>query len=107
MTRFPTTPLTMTAPLPAWQPAPAFGWWVEIFTSAPLCIYYFGPFDREAEADFYRRGYVEDLKGEGAHIVAVKLRLTQPRQLTIDEHELTLQDLENGPLDFFEALVIR
>ncbi len=107
MTRFPMTPLTMTTPLAVGQPALAFGWWVEIFTSAPLCIYYFGPFDSESEANFYRRGYVEDLKGEGARIVAVKLRLTQPRQLTIDEDELTLQDLENGPLAFFEALVIR
>ena len=39
-----------------------FAWWVEINTNIPRCIYYFGPFNSEKEAQLYKSGYVEDLQ---------------------------------------------
>ena len=59
-------------------------WWVEISTGSPKCVYYFGPFVGQAEADSAKRGYVEDLEREGAQQirVAVKRRKT-PSMLTI------------------------
>ncbi|PSF37191.1 hypothetical protein C7H19_12180 [Aphanothece hegewaldii CCALA 016] len=41
-------------------------WWIEIETSQPNCLYYFGPFDAIDEARSYESGYLEDLRLEGA-----------------------------------------
>lgn len=63
-------------------------WWIEIQTDSPRCIYYFGPFNAEAEAEMARAGYIEDLEQEGAqHIKAAIKRCRAPQNLTIDDSE--------------------
>jgi hypothetical protein len=63
-------------------------WWVEIVTEEPKCIYYFGSFARANEAKLSLGGYIEDLKEEGAQVIAVDIKRGQPRELTIFEDEL-------------------
>ncbi|MGC1309475.1 MAG: DUF1816 domain-containing protein [Phormidesmis sp.] len=66
-------------------------WWVKITTAEPSCIYYFGPFDSEAEAIAAKPGYVEDLKGEGAQQIQTSLHHgSEPKELTV-ELEASLQ----------------
>lgn len=59
-------------------------WWVEINTSVPLCTYYFGPFDSQAEARDSRTGYVDDLCKEGARGIVALIKHCHPEKLTID-----------------------
>ena len=60
-------------------------WWVEVKTSDPLCIYYFGPFESEGEAELEKKGYIEDLELEGAkQVQAAVLYCKRPEQLTIE-----------------------
>ncbi|MGF1524840.1 MAG: DUF1816 domain-containing protein [Leptolyngbyaceae cyanobacterium] len=60
-------------------------WWVEVKTSEPICTYYFGPFESEAEAELAKKGYVEDLELEGAkQVQATALYRKRPEQLTVD-----------------------
>ncbi|MGB3136669.1 MAG: DUF1816 domain-containing protein [Nodosilinea sp.] len=61
-------------------------WWVEIKTSQPVCTYYFGPFDHEAEAYAAQGGYIEDLEQEGARNIQPAVRLcSRPDELTITD----------------------
>ncbi len=61
-------------------------WWLEIKTSQPICTYYFGPFDSEAEAEALKGGYIEDLEQEGAMNIRTSIqRCSDPAQLTITE----------------------
>jgi hypothetical protein len=63
-------------------------WWVEIFTAQPKCTYYFGPFAGAEEAYVASKGFVEDLAGESAEGIQIKIdRFSQPELLTI-EHDL-------------------
>ncbi|MEA5509132.1 DUF1816 domain-containing protein [Crocosphaera sp. UHCC 0190] len=57
-------------------------WWVEIITTQPRCLYYFGPFDSPEEAQINQGGYVEDLKEEGANGITIKIKQCQPPILT-------------------------
>lgn len=57
-------------------------WWVEVITTNPWCIYYFGPFANNQEANMAQAGYVEDLKQEGAQGIQVQIRWCQPKKLT-------------------------
>ncbi|NJM96210.1 MAG: DUF1816 domain-containing protein [Phormidesmis sp. RL_2_1] len=60
-------------------------WWVKITTAEPHCIYYFGPFDSEAEALEAKPGYIEDLQKEGAQqIQTVIQNIAEPTELTIE-----------------------
>ncbi|MEM8502510.1 MAG: DUF1816 domain-containing protein [Cyanobacteria bacterium P01_D01_bin.1] len=60
-------------------------WWVKITTAEPNCIYYFGPFDDEAEATRAKPGYVEDLQREGASQIQTSLHnIPEPTELTIE-----------------------
>jgi hypothetical protein len=62
-------------------------WWIEIFTAQPKCTYYFGPFAGAQEAEVASKGFVEDLKGEFAQGITIKIdRHSQPDLLTI-EHD--------------------
>lgn len=62
--------------------------WIEISTDNPRCIYYFGPFLNQAEAEFAQDGYIEDLKSEGTMGISVKFKRFKPKELTIfDEVE--------------------
>ncbi|MEO0394584.1 MAG: DUF1816 domain-containing protein [Cyanobacteria bacterium P01_A01_bin.137] len=63
-------------------------WWVEISTSNPRCLYYFGPFDTESEAALHKAGYIEDLEQEGAQQINVALKCcSEPAHLTVDYTE--------------------
>ncbi|ACK64654.1 Domain of unknown function DUF1816 [Rippkaea orientalis PCC 8801] len=57
-------------------------WWVEISTTHPNCLYYFGPFDSAEEALSYQDGYVEDLREEGAQNITLYIKQCQPQVLT-------------------------
>ena len=58
-------------------------WWVEVKTSAPLCIYYFGPFLTSQEAKGAKAGYVEDIENEGAEGLSVSIQRCKPINLTV------------------------
>lgn len=58
-------------------------WWVKIETEAPVCLYYFGPFDSKEEANKLRPGYVEDLLCEGAQSIKTVIENADPERLTI------------------------
>lgn len=60
-------------------------WWIEITTEQPACIYYFGPFATKRSADLYQAGYLEDLEGEGAQGIGVKIDRCHPTVLTIED----------------------
>ncbi|HHP7231525.1 MAG TPA: DUF1816 domain-containing protein [Xenococcaceae cyanobacterium] len=58
-------------------------WWVKIITAIPYCIYYFGPFDSEAEATVAQYGYIEDLRHENASGIDIEIEQSEPKELTI------------------------
>ncbi len=62
-------------------------WWVKITTTTPYCIYYFGPFDSQAEATIAQDGYIEDLMTENAIGINVDIKQDQPTVLTISESD--------------------
>jgi hypothetical protein len=60
-------------------------WWVEVSTTNPRCIYYFGPFDKEADALAAQSGYLQDLEQEGARDIQVTvMHCQEPEELTIE-----------------------
>ena len=59
-------------------------WWLEIKTAIPECIYYFGPFISEQEAEISQYGYIEDLWEEEAHGITVEIKKINPKKLTIE-----------------------
>jgi hypothetical protein len=59
-------------------------WWVEVTTSHPNCIYYFGPFTTEADAIAAQPGYIADLESEMARGIQAVVKRCKPEQLTID-----------------------
>lgn len=65
-------------------------WWVEITTTRPHCIYYFGPFDDFIEAYENHGGYVEDLQEEGARGIMIHIKQCQPLVLTQELEEETI-----------------
>ena len=52
-------------------------------TSAPRCIYYFGPFLTAPEAEAAKAGYVEDIENEGAEGLRVSILRCKPVTLTV------------------------
>ncbi len=52
-------------------------------TSAPRCIYYFGPFLTAQEAEAAKAGYVEDIENEGAEGLRVSILRCKPLTLTV------------------------
>jgi hypothetical protein len=81
------------------------GWWLEVGTLNPLCIYFFGPFEGQQEAEAAKRGYFEDLEREDARILYFNVKFCQPRKLTIHAEEVTIPDLQLSSPSFFEALI--
>jgi Domain of unknown function (DUF1816) len=84
---------------------PDLAWWLEVGTLKPFCVYYFGPFETEQEVAQSKHGFLQDLRNEQSMIIFSRSNFCQPRQLTIHQNELTIQDLELTPVHFFEALV--
>ncbi len=62
-------------------------WWVKIQTAKPECIYYFGSFDSQIEAEVAQYGYIEDLMMEKASGISVEITQVQPKILTIFAEE--------------------
>ena len=60
-------------------------WWVEVKTSTPRCIYYFGPFLSAKDAEAAKAGYVEDIETEGAQGISVSIQRCKPIDLTVAE----------------------
>jgi Domain of unknown function (DUF1816) len=58
-------------------------WWVEVKTSTPQCIYYFGPFMTAKEAEAAKAGYLEDIESEGAQGLSVRIQRCKPIDLTV------------------------
>lgn len=58
-------------------------WWVEIKTTIPYCIYYFGPFSCKHTARLSQHGYIADLVQEKACGITVEIKRLQPKVLTI------------------------
>jgi hypothetical protein len=69
--------------------------WIEISTENPRCIYYFGPFFTQSEAESSQNGYIEDLKAEGAMGISVKFKRCKPQELTIFDEVEELGKLTN------------
>ena len=59
-----------------------WGWWIEVQTQSPHCLYYFGPFTGVAEADQAKAGYVDDLASEGATNITTQIAWCRPERLT-------------------------
>ncbi len=57
--------------------------WLEVTTDNPHCVYYFGPFLSQADAETAQEGYIEDLKEEGAMGISVTIKRFKPKELTI------------------------
>ena len=68
-------------------------WWIEILTAQPKCTYYFGPFGGAWEAEVASKGFVEDLEGEFAQDIKIKIdRHSQPDLLTIEHDSFALAE---------------
>jgi hypothetical protein len=70
-------------------------WWLEVRTINPICIYFFGPFEHQSEAESSQEGFFQDLESENAWVLYSNVKLDNPRQLTIDATELHIDDLRS------------
>lgn len=59
-------------------------WWVELKTQSPDCVYFFGPFINQAEAQAAVPGFVEDLEQEQAQGITSTVKRCKPSELTIE-----------------------
>jgi hypothetical protein len=87
------------------QNSSKLGWWLKIEAATPICIYYFGPFSSQKEAESSKLEYFTDLAQENVKILHSETRFCQPRQLTIFEEELKIGDLEDSSALFFMNLI--
>jgi Domain of unknown function (DUF1816) len=82
--------VVIKASIQAWQASHHYstnsegnwGWWIEVNTASPECLYYFGPFSGAAEADGCKSGYVQDLVEEGACNITANVLWCKPQRLT-------------------------
>jgi Domain of unknown function (DUF1816) len=77
-----------------------WGWWIELHTGRPECLYYFGPFSSAPEAEDSVQGYIQDLSEEGAENITVQVKLCRPRQLTSPSPQSSEIALGQTLLDF-------
>ncbi|MEN9216163.1 MAG: DUF1816 domain-containing protein [Gloeomargarita sp. HHBFW_bins_162] len=71
-------------------------WWVEIRTTRPPCLYYFGPFATREEAVAAQPGYLEDLVAEQAEGITWAIRQCRPQALTVETPDLVGAPSPNG-----------
>ena len=76
------------------EETPKYGWWIEIYTAKPLCVYYFGDFNSIWSAALAKNGYSQDLEQEGAVLISTRIKLCIPRKITIFEDELKASDFK-------------
>ena len=57
-------------------------WWVKVLSTHPYCVYYFGPFNNQQEAEANQAGYIQDLEGEGNQGITVEILQAEPTILT-------------------------
>jgi hypothetical protein len=74
------------------------GWWIEILTAQPLCLYYFGAFTSHQEVQKLQGGFIEDLLLESATILWTDIRFCQPSQLTLTKDDLRSHFLSSKKL---------
>jgi Domain of unknown function (DUF1816) len=79
-------------------------WWLEVRTINPICIYFFGPFENQSEAESSQEGFVQDLEAEKAWVLYSNVKLHNPSQLTIDATDLSIDDLRFFPNDILPNL---
>ncbi|PAX51213.1 DUF1816 domain-containing protein [Brunnivagina elsteri] len=60
-------------------------WWIEVSTTHPSCVYYFGAFQYHQEAESMSLGYIEDLQAEGAREIKIQIKRCQPERLTVED----------------------
>jgi len=60
------------------------GWWIEIFTAHPACIYYFGVFEHPHHAEAALPECINDLLDEGAKGLVSRIDYHSPIDLTVD-----------------------
>jgi Domain of unknown function (DUF1816) len=82
-------------------------WWLEIGTVNPRCLYFFGPFEDQLEAESSKEGFSQDLEGENARVRCSKVKFCQPRQLTLDGNELTIHNLKHSLSAFWQIFAKR
>jgi hypothetical protein len=59
------------------------GYWIEVTTAKPSCIYYFGPFLTYQGAKLAQSGFIEDLESESAEDIKAEIKRCKPKELTI------------------------
>jgi hypothetical protein len=60
------------------------GWWIEVFTAHPACMYYFGVFENVTTAEEAMTGFVDDLISEGSKGMVSRVCFHRPIELTLD-----------------------
>ena len=60
------------------------GWWIEIFTAHPACIYYFGVFEDTETAAAALSEFTEDLLNKDITGLAARIHFHSPHELTVD-----------------------
>jgi hypothetical protein len=80
------------------NPKTELGWWIEIFSAQPPCLYYFGAFDSAQEAEVLQDGFVQDLIEDGAQGIAVRLQWCQPTEITIEDRSQNRSEFPPGVL---------
>ena len=60
-------------------------WWLEVKTVVPPCVYYFGPFSSQKEAQISQYHYIDDLSQKKAHGITAEVKQLQPKELMIYE----------------------
>lgn len=76
-------------------------WWLEVGPVNPPYINYYRPFENQDQAEAAKQEYGEKSK-KFPQIIYSYSKLCHPRQRTIKEKELTIQDLEACPPKFLK-----
>ena len=58
-------------------------WWLEIKTSRPACVFYFGPFYSETEAKVSQYSHIDHLIQEKFQGITLEVKQLEPKELMI------------------------
>ena len=62
-------------------------WWLEIKTTRPPCVFYFGPFSSEEEAKVSQYSHIEHLIHEKFQGITLEVKQLEPKELMIPSYE--------------------